>query len=364
MMSNGSYLDVDALERLMSANLDLRSPEKSSQVASTEIPTVRKIIKVKLKTFSTNSPSQKSPTNSSSQKSPTNSPSQKSPTNSVDVSDETPIFNFSLVSAELEKTIETDSFQQKEAGVSVDTLTDVSIDESISVPVSTDEPISVPVSTDEPTPVISFATPDYSSWLVAIEHEVLIDWITFPFKDYFVKVADIELDDEILKKSTKMKKEGEKARQTFIRFNTTITKKSWSEEGEWIYIFLVDGKIVKIGGTRTGLLKRCGSYLSGHGIPELKGSSTSTNAYIYWTFLHLLLQRKKVEMYAYRLPEAVVTQTAFGRTRVIRTQCFHDWEAYCMEEFAKLYGSFPPLSDNCDPRHREKGKGKKKTSKK
>ena len=202
-------------------------------------------------------------------------------------------------------------------------------------------------------PADSVATPLYPRWLVPIDFTALVPLVNFAFKEYFIKVADIQIDDEIKEKSTKTKKAGEKARQTFIRFVAAINKKIWSEEAEWIYVFVVDGLIVKIGGTRTGLLKRCGSYLSGHGIPELGGNSNSTNAKIYWTFLHLLNQGKKIEMYACRLPEAIVTQTVFGSTKFIRTQCFHDWEAFCLEEFAKLYGSFPPLSVNCDPRHRK-----------
>jgi hypothetical protein len=225
------------------------------------------------------------------------------------------------------------------------------------------ENVSVATLPADSVPVDSVATPLYLRWLVPIDFTVLVAWVNFAFKEYFIKVADIQIDDEVKEKSTKTKKAGEKARQTFIRFVAMITKKIWSEEAEWIYVFVVDGMIVKIGGTRTGLLKRCGSYLSGHGIPEIGGNSNSTNAKIYWTFLHLLNQGKKIEMYACRLPEAVVTQTVFGSTKVIRTQCFHDWEAFCLEEFAKLYGSFPPLSDNCDPRYR-KEKEKKKTASK
>ena len=219
---------------------------------------------------------------------------------------------------------------------------------------------SVPVDSVTTLPADSVATPLYPRWLVPIDFTDLVPLVNFAFKEYFIKVAYIQIDDEIKEKSTKTKKAGEKARQTFIRFVAAINKKIWSEEAEWIYVFVVDGLIVKIGGTRTGLLKRCGSYLSGHGIPELGGNSNSTNAKIYWTFLHLLNQGKKIEMYACRLPEAIVTQTVFGSTKVIRTQCFHDWEAFCLEEFAKLYGSFPPLSNNCDPRHRKEKVQKRK----
>ena len=341
-MSNSQNSEVEALKRLLDTNLNLGSPIRTPLDKGPEPPTIKKTIRIKLK-----------------QTSPAKSPAKSPIAKSVDVSFETPVFDFSQVLVELERTEEAGSAQQKEeSGVSVSTLLNISADEPISAHVLTE---SAPILTESaPIPAFPFPLPNYAKWLVAIEFAILVSWITFPFNVHFIKVADIKLDEELRKKSTKTKPEGGKARQTFICFFPTIPPKEFAEEAEWIYIFLVDGKIVKIGGTRTGLLKRCGSYLSGHGIPELKGNSTSTNAYIYWTFLDLLLQGKKVEMYAYRLPNAIVTQTAFGITKTIRTQCFHDWEAYCMEEFAKLYGRFPPLSDNCDPRYREKGKGKGK----
>ena len=217
------------------------------------------------------------------------------------------------------------------------------------------------------TPILEFPfpLPDYRSMLVQFPLSTLVNWKDFPLASHFVMVAKVMLDTDIQQKDTATKTTGQKARKTCICFSPTIAPKSWREDDvEWIYVFLVNGKIVKIGGTRTGLSKRCGSYLSGHGIPELNGTSVSTNAYVYWTFLHLLLQGNQVEMYACKLPEAIVTQTMFGTTRQIKTQCFHDWEAYCLEEFRNSYGSFPPLSDNCDPRHRKEKKGKGKAASK
>ena len=396
-MSNSQNSDVEALERLLDANLNLGSPIRAPIDKGPDPPTIKKTIRIKLKqTSPAKSPTAKSPTTNSPAKSlttnsPANSPAKSpanSPAKSVDVSFETPVFDFSQVLAELERTEEAGSAHQKEescVSVSIlpDILADILADEPVD-PISTLPEISAdeaadPISADEAAdpvstlPSVSFATPNYSRWLVPIDFTVLVPWVDFAFKEHFVKVADIQLDEEVMKKSTNTKKVGEKARQTFIRFVAVILKKIWSEEAEWIYVFVVDGLIVKIGGTRTGLLKRCGSYLSGHGIPELGGNSNSTNAKIYWTFFHQLLEGKKIEMRACRLPEAVVTQTVFGSTKVIRTQCFHDWEAFCLEEFAKLYGSFPPLSDNCDPRYRKaterenkktNGKGKKKTASK
>jgi hypothetical protein len=294
-------------------------------------PTVRKI-----RNKSNTSPQPVSPTASPKLVSPTASPKTKSPTKSP-----------KLVSPTA--SLETKSPVSKSEDVSSETP---SLDIS---------KVIKALKEGEKTPVLEFPfpLPDYRKMLVQFDVSTLVDWENFPLRKYFEKVANVILDTDVQKKDTTTKKAGGKARKTCIRFSPTIAPKSWREdEVEWIYIFLVDGKIVKIGGTRTGLLKRCGSYLSGHGIPELNGTLMSTNAYIYWTFLHLLLQGKEVEMYACKLPEAIVTQTVFGTTRSIKTQCFHDWEAYCLEEFRNSYGSFPPLSDNCDPRHRKEKKGK------
>ncbi len=312
--------------------LNLGSPTPSK--APSPPPTVRKRISLKPKSSlpsagtKAESPTTASPKASPKAKSPTASPKAKSPTASPkaereDVSSETSLLDISDVIRALKS--------GKEA----------------------------------PVLVFPFPLPNYCKMVVPFDISKLVEWKDFPLASYFEKVADVMLDTDVQQKDTQKKTAGEKARKTCIRFSPTIAPKRWREdEVEWIYVFLVNGKIVKIGGTRTGLSKRCGSYLSGHSIPELNGTSVSTNAYIYWTFLHLLLQGNQVEMYACRLPEAIVTMTVFGTTRQIKTQCFHDWEAYCLEKFRNSYGSFPPLSDNCDPRHRKEKKGKGKAASK
>ena len=67
----------------------------------------------------------------------------------------------------------------------------------------------------------------------------------------FHKVANVVLD-------TDTKPNGTMQRQTVIKFETTISADDWKGQNEWLYLFVVDGNIVKIGGTRDGLKKRCG----------------------------------------------------------------------------------------------------------
>jgi hypothetical protein len=160
----------------------------------------------------------------------------------------------------------------------------------------------------------------------------------------FAKVADIVSDTEV-------RKDGKKARQTLLQFSPTIPKQAWEEKGEYIYLFVVNGRIVKIGCTRTSISARCGSYLAGHGIPEVTGGTAgSTNAFIYWTFVWLLTCGKKIEMYAAQLPKAVVVQSFFGFEEEIETQVCHRWERRVMIEFEKQFGRTPPLSSNYDPK--------------
>jgi hypothetical protein len=170
-------------------------------------------------------------------------------------------------------------------------------------------------------------------------------------KDNFVKVANVSLDNDTRLTTSKSgaRKAGLKKRQTLIRFNPII--EDWKKIQEWIYLFLIDGYIVKIGGTSVGLDERGRSYLSGHYIPEKGGKSNSTNAFIYYTFYWYLLQGKTIEMYGYRLPEVIVPMTCFGVTKNISCKTFDKWEAHCFKQFEEKHGKEKlPLSSNYNPR--------------
>ena len=224
--------------------------------------------------------------------------------------------------------------------------------------------VHVPVlsSIDVQDDVIATSIPAISKeenppWFAHVRHvdlDTTPDLSDFCLKDHFVKVADIMPDTELRKKDANggkgKKKKDQKSRQTLIKFVPTIPKKTWEKKGEYIYLFIVDGKIVKIGCTRTSIDARCGGYLSGHGIHEVTGGTAgSTNAFIYWTFVWLLSQGKKIEMFSAEIPKAVVVQTFFGFTEEIETQVCHRWERRAMLEYQKQFGKLPPLSSNYDP---------------
>lgn len=152
----------------------------------------------------------------------------------------------------------------------------------------------------------SSALPPQNKWIKEINFAELVRWEHYKKKKKFKRVAcicpDVELVEEQTTKGKKSGKQpkkqpGEKKRQTLIQFDNTIPVDLWKEPVEWLYILVIAGYIVKIGGTRVGLDERCKSYLSGHCVPEKGGKSVSTNAFIYHTFHWYLEQGMPIEMY-------------------------------------------------------------------
>jgi hypothetical protein len=201
-----------------------------------------------------------------------------------------------------------------------------------------------------------------SKWVKPVDFRSTIRWVDYHKKEMFQRVALITPDDEVVgepktkgKKSSanSRKKAGDKLRQTLIQFINTISVELWKETVEWIYVLVINGYIVKIGGTRVGLDERCRSYLSGHCTPEKGGKSVSTNAFIYHTFHWYLQQGMSIEMYGYRIKPEQHTDTMLGFTATYNFSRFHVWEALLLGEFEKMYGKKPPLSSNSDPKYRK-----------
>lgn len=209
----------------------------------------------------------------------------------------------------------------------------------------------------------SFDLPPQNKWVKPISFEGHTKWKDYPKKEHFKRVAWIVPDMEVVEEPSKTKKKGkstssakqpgDKRRQTLIQFVNTISVDLWKESVEWIYILVIDGYIVKIGGTRVGLDERCRSYLSGHCVPEKGGKSVSTNAFIYHTFHWYLEQGMSIEMYGFRIEPRQDTDSMLGFSETYLISRYHVWEALLLGEFERLYGKKPPLSSNSDPKYRK-----------
>jgi len=186
--------------------------------------------------------------------------------------------------------------------------------------------------------------------LIPTDKTILLD--EYNRKEHFIPIADIVLDSE---EFTSGKKQGNKKRNTLIQFIPTISNEAFTKKNEWLYLLVINGRIVKIGGTRTGLKGRISSYLCGHHIEERgkSGDCSKTNGFIYNTFEFYLKLGCKIQMYGYELPKTEITIEIFGKETKITAQTYHAYESTFLEDYKKKYNEYPILSDNCDPDYKE-----------
>lgn len=190
------------------------------------------------------------------------------------------------------------------------------------------------------------------NWIKLIPTDKSIPFEDYNRKDHFIPIADIVLDSELF---TSGIKQGTKKRNTLIQFVPTISTEAFNKKTEWLYLFVINGMIVKIGGTRTGLKGRVASYLCGHHIEERgkSGDCSKTNGFIYNTFEFYLNLGCKIQMYGYELPKTEISIEIFGKETKITAQTYHAYESTFLEDYKKNYNEYPILSDNCDPDYKE-----------
>lgn len=190
-------------------------------------------------------------------------------------------------------------------------------------------------------------------WIKLIPINKTIPFEEYNRKNYFIPVANIVLDSELL---TYGKKQGDKKRNTLIKFVPTISTELFNKKSEWLYLILINGMIVKIGGTRTSLKGRVSSYLCGHHIKERgkSGDCSKTNGFIYNTLEFYLNVGCKIQMYGYELPKTEYTIEIFGNRTQITAQTYHVYESTFLRDYKKNYNEYPILSYNCEPITRNK----------
>jgi hypothetical protein len=185
-------------------------------------------------------------------------------------------------------------------------------------------------------------------WIKLIPNEKTILFDEYNRKEHFIPIADIVLDSELFISGKKI---GNKKRNTLIQFIPKISNEEFSKKTEWLYLLVINDRIVKIGGTRTGIKGRVASYLCGHHIEERNksGDCSKTNGFIYNTFEFYLNLGCKIQMYGYELPKTEITIEIFGKETKITAQTYHAYESTFLEDYKKNYNEYPILSDNCDP---------------
>ena len=116
---------------------------------------------------------------------------------------------------------------------------------------------------------------------------------------------------------------------------------------ELIYAIVIDGKIVKIGGTYVGMKGRHGSYNCGTRKARAKGTCSVTNFNITETQFAAIRDGKKVEWYVFDVPLAEATiNLPWGDEITYNAKTFYKYESSLCAKYAELTGHFPILSDN------------------
>ena len=187
----------------------------------------------------------------------------------------------------------------------------------------------------------------FKSWIKLIPIAEAAEWSSYPQKDQFKLVANVVVDND-------KKPNGAKSRQTVIKVEPVIPLPEFKQKDEWLYIFTINDRIVKIGGSRTGLADRFASYLCGHHIPEREksGDCSKTNGFVYNTFDFYLNVGAKIQMYGMRIPRAEMTVDILGTSQKIVAQTYHAYESCYLDNYRKTYGRIPFLCDNSDPAYR------------
>lgn len=136
----------------------------------------------------------------------------------------------------------------------------------------------------------------------------------------------------------------------------------WKRETEHIYAIVCDGKIMKLGGTRTGMKKRWDSYKCGHCVPQrlqkrtgtpFPGKMSVTNAHLYHTIENGLLKGEKWMFWSWELPaHNLSVEMPNGESIIVATQTYHAYESWSMTQFKNIAGHIPQLCNNSDPNYR------------
>ena len=180
-------------------------------------------------------------------------------------------------------------------------------------------------------------------WIKKLSFDNAITFEKYNKKAEFIPIANVLLDNDV-------NSSGKKKRETLIKFAPLIPAEEFNENQEWLYIFTVNDKMVKIGGTRDGIKARCGSYLCGHHVVERgkSGRNSVTNSMIYNTFEFYLKLGYKIQMYGYKLPIIKTTIEIDNKTYEIVVQTYHKYESVYIGNYEYNYKMELLLGKNRD----------------
>jgi len=192
---------------------------------------------------------------------------------------------------------------------------------------------------------------NYQKWVKEMKLSDYLPFDSFEINQRFKMMGEIVLDDE-------KKENGEKQRKTMWKVNIPEDMEGeYKRRQNCVYILVCNGKIIKIGGTKTGMKERIVSYYCGHYITGMKkkngdvceGKMSITNAYIYWTIYENLRQGNTFNVYVYAIPDEIIEMDIFNTRVNVPVQTYDAYEAAVLNMYRSTMGHYPVLSDNGHP---------------
>ena len=181
------------------------------------------------------------------------------------------------------------------------------------------------------------------SYLPDVLHEYRIDVSNELSIDTFLKYEFYKIADAVLKPEHRFIKNPE---VNPIQYNVVKgLEEKYKSYRELIYAIVIDGKIVKIGGTYTGMKKRHGSYNCGTRKARAKGTCSVTNFDITEYQFTALVQGKTVEWYVFDVPLAETTvNLPWGDEISYNAKTYMKYESSLSHKYAELRGAVPPFN--------------------
>jgi len=126
-------------------------------------------------------------------------------------------------------------------------------------------------------------------------------------------------------------------------------KKYKKKKQQWIYFIVMDGKIVKIGGTADGIGGRFSSYSAGSDQNRERGTCSVTNYVVHRSIINMLKEGVKIEVYGYFIGEIkMIISDMFGEDGEVEAKVYHLFESRAIQKYIDLTGNVPHFSLNSD----------------
>ncbi len=146
---------------------------------------------------------------------------------------------------------------------------------------------------------------------------------------YLSKVGNITLDNKLK-----------------CGYRVCFLAQSAEKDNQWVYVLLINGKIVKFGDTTKTLKDRWGSYSAGIKENRDKGTCSTTNYFISQVIRRALNDGVTVELWGYDIPTQFSTIDVFGETKSAIIDVVTYYESKLLELYQTTYNKLPILGKN------------------